>query len=84
MPRLKLGIEFVLADGAGILSRGKNSGIFNMTMMMVTMMMVMMMVVIVMTMVKKKHCETNSSNFNGLYLFHIANFLRHIISLINI
>ena len=80
MPRLKLGIEFVLADGAGILSRGKNSGIFNMTMMMV----MMTMVVIVMTMVKKKHCETNSSNFNGLYLFHIANFLRHIISLINI
>ena len=58
MPRLKLGIEFVLADGAGILSRGKNSGIFNMTMMMVTMMVMMMMVVIVMTMVKKKHCET--------------------------
>ena len=81
MPRLKLGIEFVLADGAGILSRGKNSGIFNMTMMMVMMMVV---IVIVMTMVNQEHCETNSSNFNGLYLFHIANFLRHILSLINI
>ena len=53
MPRLKLGIEFVLADGAGILSRGKNSSIFNMTMMMMTMVM-MTTVVIVMTMVKKK------------------------------